>query len=77
MKVFCIRLRSMEDVQEFVALANTQPFDVSVGNEYQNVNGKSFMGMFCLDQHLPQQVRVECSEEEFRRFYEAAERFRV
>lgn len=77
MKVFYIQLHSMQDVQDFVSLANTQPFDVSVGNESQSVSGKSFMGMFCLDQNRTQQVWMDCSEEEFDRFYNAAQRFCV
>jgi len=75
MREFYIQLYSVEDVQEFVALANSRAFDITVGNDYQNVNGKSFMGLFCLDQDQPQQVRVNCSEEEFCAFRDDAKRF--
>ena len=75
MREFSIQLYSVEDVQEFVALANVQPFDITVGNDHQNVNGKSFMGLFCLDQDQPQQVRVDCTEEELSCFQESVKRF--
>ena len=77
MKEFYVTLRSVGNVKDFVALASVQPFDVTVGNDRQRVNGKSFMQMFCLDLSVPQQVRVDCSDDEFRGFYDAAERFRT
>ena len=77
MKELFVTLRSVGDVKDFVALASVQPFDVTVGNDRQSVNGKSFMQMFCLDLSAPQQVRVDCSDEEFRSFCDAAERFRT
>ena len=45
MREFDIVLRSLRQVQEFVRLAMIQPFDVSVGNDRQNINGKDLMGM--------------------------------
>jgi len=77
MKEFLVTLRSVGSVKDFVALASVQPFDVTVGNDRQRVNGKSFMQMFCLDLSAPQQVCVDCSDEEFRAFYTAAECFRT
>lgn len=77
MKEFEVTLRSVGDVRDFVALASVQPFDVTVGNDRQSVNGKSFMQMFCLDLSTPQQVKADCSDEEFRVWYDAAERFRT
>lgn len=65
---FNISVRSFRQVQEFVALAMVQPFEVLVGNEKQQVNGKSFIGMFSLDYKRPLRVSVKCSEEEFGRF---------
>ena len=70
MQHFSISIHSKEEVQAFVNLAMVQPFDVLVGNEKQQVNGKSFMGMFTLDHHKPLHVSVRCSEEEFGRFRE-------
>lgn len=74
---FYVNVHTIEEVQEFVALASVQPFDITVGNESQSVNGKSLMGYFCLDPFRPMQVRMVCTEEEYSRFYDAAEPFRV
>lgn len=75
MKTFYIWLHSVEDVHRFVSLASVQPFPVSVGSDDFLVNGKSFMSMFCLDQRHPQQVRLECGEEDFSRFQKEAAPF--
>ncbi len=68
MHQFNITIQSFRQVQSFVALAMVQPFDVFVENEKQQVNGKSFIGMFSLDYKKPLFVRVNCSQEEFLRF---------
>ena len=70
MRQFDIVVSTFRQVQDFVALAMVQPFEVLVGNEKQQVNGKSFMGMFTLDHHKPLRVSVRCSEEEFGKFQE-------
>ena len=49
MREFEIRLRSVQEVQDFVDLATTKPFTVLVCDDYHRVNGKSFMEMFCLN----------------------------
>ena len=72
---FLIRIASRAQIQEFVNLAMVQPFDVLVGNEKQQINGKSFIGMFSLDYNRPVEVTVTCSEEEFTRFRQAAAPF--
>lgn len=77
MHQFNISIRSFQEVQEFVALAMVQPFEVLVGNEHQRINGKNFMGMSSLDFRKPLQVSVRCSEEEFLRFRQDAARFLV
>ncbi len=74
MRQFNIRFCSFRQVQAFVALAMVQPFEVLVGNERQQVNGKSFIGMFSLDHRRPLSVSVRCSDEEFGQFQEAASR---
>lgn len=68
MREFDIVLRSLRQVQDFVRLAMVQPFDVQVGNDWQNINGKDLMGMFSLDYCQPLRVQVMCSEEEFTSF---------
>ena len=75
MKQFCIRLSSVEDVQAFVSLAMIQPFAVTVGDPRHSINGKNFMGMFCLDLRQPQQVQVDCDEAQFQAFRRQAARF--
>ena len=72
---FHINIRSFQQVQNFVALATAQPFDILVGNDCQSINGKDLMGMFSLDYRYPQRVRVRCSEEEFTRFLQEAKSF--
>ena len=70
MRQFDIVVTTFRQVQDFVSLAMVQPFEVLVGNDKQQVNCKSFMGMFTLDHHNPLRVTVRCSEEEFGRFRE-------
>lgn len=68
MHQFNISVRSFCQVRAFVDLAMVQPFEVLVGNEKQQVNGKSFIGMFSLDHRKPLLVSVKCSQEAFERF---------
>lgn len=75
MREFDIVLRSLRQVQEFVRLAMIQPFDVSVGNDRQNINGKDLMGMFSLDYSAPLRVQMICSQEEFLSFHASATPF--
>ncbi len=74
---FLIRIASRAQIQAFVNLAMVQPFDVLVGNEKQQINGKSFIGMFSLDYNRPVEVTVTCSDEEFSRFRQEAAAFLV
>ena len=69
---FNITIRSFQQVQDFVALAAAQSFDISVGNEYQDINGKDLMGMFSLDYSRPLRVKMRCSEEAFLQFRQKA-----
>ena len=72
---FYISIRSFRQVQDFVTLANAQPFDITVGNENQTINGKDLMGMFSLDYSQPLKVTVTCTEAEFQNFRQKAARF--
>jgi len=72
---FKLKLTSVRDVQDFVALATAQPFPITVGNELHRVNGKSFMEMFSLNYNFPVTARLECSEAEFSAFCLQAARF--
>jgi len=70
---FYISIRSFRQVQDFVTLANAQPFDIIVGNESQTINGKDLMGMFSLDYIRPLSVKMHCSEEDYLRFQKQVE----
>ena len=74
MHQFNISIRSFRQVREFVDLAMVQPFEVLVGNDKQQVNGKSFIGMFSLDHRKPLRVSVKCSDEAFDRFQKETNR---
>ena len=73
MQEFEINIHSFQQVQDFVALACDQSFDIRVGNERQHINGKDLMGMFSLDFSRPLQVHVGCDNEEVRAFRQQAE----
>ena len=77
MQEFQVRLQSVLDVQEFVSLATARPFSVTIQDENNKVNGKSFMEMFCLDFRAPVTVRTDCTREEFEAFRADAARFEV
>ena len=80
MREFEVRLRSVQDVQDFVALATEQPFPVFVGNPSSNghkVDAKCFMEMFCLDFTRPLIASAQCGEDAFERLRKAADRFLV
>ena len=68
MKEFEIRIRSIRDVVTFVNQATKRPYTVRVGNANHQVNGKSFMEMFCLNFKAPLMAQLECSEEELLEF---------
>lgn len=75
MKEFAIRLKSVQDVQEFVSLATSKAFSVHVRDRYNEVNGKSFMEMFCLNFTHPLTAVVECDEEQLLQLKEEMQRF--
>ena len=75
MKEFAIRLSSVQEVQEFVALATAQSFPVFVRDRYTQVNGKSFMEMFCLNFTHPLFAMAECGEEQLLQLLELMQNF--
>ena len=74
---FEIQLRSVQDVQDFGALATAQSFPVLAGTDRYKVSGKCFMEMFCLDFTRPLIASAECSSAEFYKLRAAASRFMV
>lgn len=75
MQNFYISLRSFQDVQEFISMATVQPFAVLVGNEAQQVNGKSFIGMVSLDHTRPLLVQADCDMSAVERFRNTVHKF--
>ena len=75
MREFKIRLRSVQEVQEFVDLATTKPFVILVCDDSRRVNGKSFMEMFCLNFSNCLTVQSEGYDWEFDQFLRDAQRF--
>ena len=64
MREFLIRLGSVQDVQDFVALASTRGFPITVRDEHNKINADSFMELFCLDFTQPLRVVCDCTEAE-------------
>lgn len=77
MKEFWIRLNSMDDVEEFVALATSRAFPICVRDEQHKIRGGSFMEMFCLDFSRPLRVVAQCSDEELSELCADAQKFLV
>jgi hypothetical protein len=77
MREFEIRLGSVKDVQDFVALATSRPFLVHVRDEHNKINGRSFMELFCLNFAHPLRVVADCTEAELDAFKLDADRFLV
>lgn len=74
MQDFVIRLHSVRDVNDFVSLA-APLYRVTLSDGVRTVDGKSFMEIFCLRLSAPIFVHTECTEEEFGRFFQEAQRF--
>ena len=75
MNEFAIRLQCVQDVQEFVSLATAKAFSVRVRDRYNEVNGKSFLEMFCLNFTHPLTAVVECGEEELQQLQSEMRKF--
>lgn len=75
MQEFNISLHSFQDVQEFISLATVQPFPVLVGNDVQQVNAKSFIGMVSLDFSRPLQVKADCDNQALHTFQQRVCKF--
>ena len=77
MREFEIRLRCVQDVQDFVDLATTKPFNIYVCDDTHQVSGKSFMEMFSLNLRHPVTVSLQCTQEEYDSFRKDIEAFLV
>ena len=75
MREFQIRLGSVQDVQDFVALATSHPFTITLRDEFNKINAQSFMELFCLNFSKPLRVVADCTEAELEGLMRDAERF--
>ena len=74
---FEIRLCSVKDVQDFVDLATSRPFLITVRDAHNTINGQPFMELFCLNFAHPLRVVAECTKAELEELMRDAERFLV
>ena len=74
---FAIRLGSVQDVQDFVAIATTYPFSITVRDEHNKIKAESFMELFCLNFTHPLRVVCECCQEELDALMQELARFVV
>ena len=77
MREFEIRLGSVQDVQDIVALATSRPFLITIRDEHNKINAQSFMELFCLNFAHPLRVVADCTEAELEDLMRDAERFLV
>ena len=77
MRQFTIRLRSFQDVQQFVTIAATLSFSITVGTPEYHVSATSFMGMFTLDYTRPLECTAACTDEQWEQFLATASRYVV
>ena len=72
---FAIRLKSVQDVQDFVAIATTRPFLITVRDEHNKIKADSFMELFCLNFSHPLRVVCDCGEAELESLKQDMARF--
>ena len=77
MREFWIRLGSVRDVQDFVDIASTRGFTVTVRDANNKISAESFMELFCLDFSQSLRVVCDCSDEQLEQFRQDANRFLV
>ena len=61
---FEMRLGSVKDVQDFVDIASTRPFEITVRDDRNKIHADSFMELFCLDFTRPLRVVCDCNQEQ-------------
>lgn len=74
---FAIRLGSVQDVQDFVSVATTRPFAITVRDEHNKISADSFMELFCLNFSHPLRVVCNCNEAELEALKQDLARFVV
>ncbi len=58
MREFTVMFRSVQDISDFIALANQQPFDVVFVRAEGESNAKSIFSCLSLQLNMPQTVRA-------------------
>ena len=71
-----IRLSTIQEVKDFVALCSDCNFDIHLLTDRYTVNAKSIMGIFSLDLGKPIEVNVTESGPEVQAFFEALSAYR-
>lgn len=62
-----ISLKSINDVKDFVNIANRYDFDIDLASGRYIVDAKSIMGIFSLDLSKP--IKVEAHTDDYESFY--------
>jgi phosphotransferase system HPr-like phosphotransfer protein len=75
MKTFNVLLKSINDVKDFVNIANKFDFDIDLTSGRYVVDAKSIMGIFSLD--LSKAIKVEIHSGDSDAFYNEVKRFSV
>ncbi len=75
MKKFTIKLKSINEVKDFVRIVNDYPYEVDLTSGRYVVDAKSIMGIFSLD--LAQDIDVNIHEDDAEDLVTALERFVV
>lgn len=74
---FAVRLASVQDVQDFVGIATTRPFTITVRDSHNKINADSFMELFCLNFAHPLRVVCDCGEADLENLKKDLARFVV
>lgn len=75
MKEYTVKLNSIEQVKEFVALTNKCSFDVDLMSGRYAIDAKSIMGIFSLDLAKPLKMIVHADDEQAADFADEAAKF--
>ena len=75
MEEFMIKLNSIAEVKEFVALTNECAFDVDLMSGRYAIDAKSIMGIFSLDLSKPLKMIVHAEGDAAADFVEEAAKF--
>ncbi len=75
MKEYTVKLNSIEQVKEFVALTNKCAFDVDLMSGRYAIDAKSIMGIFSLDLAKPLKMIVHADDEQAADFADEAAKF--